>query len=203
MNGVLHNDKGPSVRYLTGIYAKVYPKGEGPWYYKGCRHRLGGPAKITNKGIKEYYIFDLQVSEQEHDDLNQEISNWLLTPQELRDVVLKSRNKMIDPKLENVMIVPYRLQCKRCSQITGYVLDLTAFDHESDERPMGPETMCYQTCKEICSVCDETFEVEFTIWAYPPGCYNHHTIDTTNCKILNEDVLAHKILEELFFELND
>ena len=57
-NGNLHREDGPAVEYSNGSGKE--------WYLNGDLHREGGPAVEWANGYKEWWINDIQYTEQEY-----------------------------------------------------------------------------------------------------------------------------------------
>ncbi len=96
VNGKLHNDGEPAVVYKSGTpYHKLYGDTGGAWYFEGKRHRFGGPAQITSTGVHKYFIYGIEVTKKEHDDLMKDLLIECYSQSDLEKMILKMRNKKV------------------------------------------------------------------------------------------------------------
>lgn len=119
-DGELHREDGPAAEYedgdrawyidgklhREGAPAVVYTNGDKVWYRNGELHREDGPAVELADGIKEWYINGEQVSEEEFNAINGDvstelkiISNVYIIEYNGEEIICRSKeelNKMID-----------------------------------------------------------------------------------------------------------
>ena len=72
----------------------------------------------------------------------------------------------------------FSLTCSKCNKQHDFTSDEADFDATSgSERQMGPETGYTWECTFNCDKCDNEIEIEYEVWEYPMGAFNHEQIN--------------------------
>ena len=81
----------------------------------------------------------------------------------------------------------FSVKCNKCSTQHDFTEDDVYFDIDSTiEREMGVENeYLWDEDSFICNVCNNIIEIEYHVWEYPVGIFNHDDIKVSGATPLN------------------
>ena len=80
----------------------------------------------------------------------------------------------------------FEVHCNNCDKTHLFSAEEAFFDCiESAERGMGDEKHYEWTTSLLCD-CGNDIEIEYGVWEYPEGGFNHKEININGCKAIQE-----------------